>query len=321
MRSVHIERKVREKIFDWLKTIEDEELRKELMDGVIVTGGAIVSMLLDEPVNDYDVYLKSKELAVKVAEYYVAKFKQQPMNVVRYGYTEAATDIRVITTKEGRVMVVVKSAGFAAVGGAEGYQYFETIPDDAEREAAIEGFVTAAVKAGPPEEEEEEEKEPEPYRPIFLTSNAITLSDGIQIVIRFYGKPSEIHSNYDFEHCKSYWRSWAKVGSQLTILKTALLCIVNKRLLYTGSKYPLCSLFRLRKFHARGWTYDLGQVLKMAMQVAELDLQNPYVMMDQLVGMDVAYFMKVMDKIRTDGVKSIDATYLARVVDEIYGEF
>jgi hypothetical protein len=32
-----------------------------------------------------------------------------------------------------------------------------------------------------------------------------------------------------------------------------LISILDKQLVYTGSRYPLASLFRLRKFHKRGW--------------------------------------------------------------------
>ena len=62
-----------------------------------------------------------------------------------------------------------------------------------------------------PEEDEQEEKEPikkPKYRPVYLTSNAITLSDQIQIVIRFWGEVEEIHKNYDFAHCTCAWSSW-----------------------------------------------------------------------------------------------------------------
>lgn len=320
MRLTHIERKIRDKINDWLASIEDEQLREDLGEGVIVTGGAIVSMLLNEKVNDYDIYLRDKKLAERVADYYVEQFKERELNAVRFGYTETVADIKRITREDGRVMVVVQSAGLVSEGGADGYRYFEMIDDPNEREAAAEGFVMAAAQAKD-EVETLGDIEPEPYRPIFLTSNAITLSDDIQIVIRFYGKPSEIHANYDFEHCKSYWRSWGKIGNQLTVLKSALVCVLEQRLLYTGSRYPLASLFRLRKFQKRGWYYDLGQVLKIAMQVAELDLKNPRVLEDQLVGMDIAYFMEIISRIKQEGVESVDSTYVAKLVDEIYGEY
>jgi len=318
MRRKHIEKHLRGKFSDWVKSIDDEKLRGDVMDGTIITGGAIASLMRDETVNDYDLYFKSRELTERVAEYYVAKFKEYDMQIVRYGYTEQAVDMRVVTTKDGRVMVKVRSAGFAGDGDGQGYKYFETISDPAEREAAIEGFVTAAAKAVP--KVKDDVVELSPYRPVFITSNAITLSDGIQIVLRFYGKPSEIHANYDFEHAKCYWRSWAKIGMQLTVPKQALLCIIDHRLLYTGSRYPLASMFRVLKFVRRGWKCDMGQVLKIAAQINELDMHAPWNLMDQLIGMDIAYFMEVMDIIMSGDIKEIDATYLARIVDEVYGE-
>ena len=62
------------KITEWLASIEDNDVRVKAADDVIVTGGSICSMLLNEPVNDYDVYFKSFETTKLVAEYYVKKF-------------------------------------------------------------------------------------------------------------------------------------------------------------------------------------------------------------------------------------------------------
>ena len=41
----------------------------------------------------------------------------------------------------------------------------------------------------------------------YATNNAITLSDKIQIVLRFYGEPEDLHKNYDYVHCTSYYTS------------------------------------------------------------------------------------------------------------------
>jgi len=54
MRAFYIEKRLREKFEDWLSSIEDTELRKELREGTIITGGAIVSMLMTQWSNDYD---------------------------------------------------------------------------------------------------------------------------------------------------------------------------------------------------------------------------------------------------------------------------
>jgi hypothetical protein len=157
------------------------------------------------------------------------------------------------------------------------------------------------------------------YRPVFLSTNAITLSDKVQLVIRFYGEPEDIHKNYDFVHCTCYWTSW---NGELELPARALEAILNKELFYTGSKYPVCSLIRTKKFIKRGWKINAGQYLKMAFQVSELDLKDISVLEDQLVGVDSVYFAVAVQALREkqeqDGSFTFDSTYLATVIDRIF---
>ena len=73
MKAKTIEKIINDKITDWLKSIDDEDLRKQIKNNVIVTGGCITSMFLKEKVNDYDVYFKDIQTTFKVAEYYANK--------------------------------------------------------------------------------------------------------------------------------------------------------------------------------------------------------------------------------------------------------
>lgn len=50
---------------EWLESISDEKLRKEVEENILVSGGSIASMLLREDVNDYDVYLKNIDVLKK----------------------------------------------------------------------------------------------------------------------------------------------------------------------------------------------------------------------------------------------------------------
>lgn len=75
-------------------------------------------------------------------------------------------------------------------------------------------------------------------------------------MVRFHGDPAEIHENYDFVHCTNYWTSWER---RVTLNQQALECIMTKELRYIGSKYPVASVFRVRKFIERGWTIGAGQ--------------------------------------------------------------
>lgn len=97
MKSKTINKILCAKFDDWIASIEDEALRDRVKKNTIITGGAIASMLLNEEVNDYDVYFKDIYTAESVAMYYVDKFKLSHNNA----------DIKV-ATEEGRVRIVTK---------------------------------------------------------------------------------------------------------------------------------------------------------------------------------------------------------------------
>lgn len=307
MKAKHIRVQIREKINEWLTSIEDQTLREYLSDQIIVTGGCIVSMLMDDKVHDYDVYFRTRDAAYAIAKYYVDKFTKNPPPRFKTGKPVNIS----VRMEDDRVKIYIKSVGIAGEEGDEsGYEYFEAVPDT---DNAIEYVAKVAGVL-----EDEKRGDLKPYRPIFLSSNAITLSDKIQIITRFFGEPDDIHLNYDFVHCTNYWTSW---GEQELVLKPAALeAILAKELRYIGSKYPLCSVIRIRKFLNRGWYITAGSILKILWQVHELDLANPAVLEDQLTGVDAAYFYQVIELLRkkqtADG--RIDRAYLFEVIDKIF---
>lgn len=326
MKAKTIKSILRRKLKSWCESIEDEAVRDIVRDNTIITGGSIVSLLLGEAPNDFDVYFRTSEANYKVAEYYLKKFKENPPTRFKDGGGQVEvyladgylkplasfSDWKRQDEKASRLRVVVKSAGIASEDGAHDYQYFESAnPEDAEdfvEQAAEVAQAAAEANSGKP-----------PYRPVFVTSNAITLSDQIQMVVRFYGEAEEIHKNYDFVHCTNYWQSW---DGKLVLRPEALECIINKELRYVGSKYPLCSIFRLRKFIKRGWQVNVGQILKAALQITELDLLDAETLEDQLIGVDAAYFAEVIElcRKRLEETKAdrIDAAYLIEVIDRIF---
>ncbi len=297
------------KLEDWLEHVKDESLRSQIRRDAICTGGAITSLLCGEHPNDFDIYFKTRETTRAVAEYYVDRFKENPPS--RFKSTpDRLVEIKV-RDDEGRIKIVVKSQGIAGESGTETYQYFEQVQDPTEPEGFVEQVAQDKADA--------DKKEGKPkYRPVFLTANAITLSDKIQIILRFYGSVEEIHENYDFIHCTCSWQS--ETG-ELRLPNAALISLINRRLKYKTSKYPLCSIIRTRKFLKRGWHIDAGQYLKMAWDLNRLDLKDMKVLEDQLTGVDSAYFYEVIRLLeeREKVGKEIDATYLMEVVDKIFG--
>lgn len=287
MKSKTIQAVIAKKFKELLATIEDDRVKSLVAENTIITGGCIASMLLKEPVNDFDLYFTNIETTEAVARYYVGKFNIGGL---------------VVESKDGRVRIVTPNGYRGETAGD-----IQTLDDASDIEDTHEHAEGLALKT-------ESEGKPA-YRPVFVTTNAITLSDKVQIVLRFYGEADSIHENYDFAHCTNYWTS--KDG-RVVLRQPALESLLARELRYVGSKYPLCSIIRLRKFIKRGWTINAGQILKMAMQLNGLDLLDPKVLEDQLTGVDSAYFMQLMTRLKEKDPEKVNAAYLVEIIDRLF---
>lgn len=311
MKAKVIKSVISKKMNEWFLSITDDRVRELAQKNTIVTGGCIASMLLKEKINDFDVYFRDRKTAYAVAEYYIKRFN--PVNAAGI-----ARKIYIDPAFEDRVKIVIKSSGIAAEEekGAN-YQYFESRPEG----EATQYVSTLMSDSGEIEDtyddlnEQAQEIEDKTYRPVFMSTNAITLSSKVQIVTRFFGEPSEIHENYDYVHCTNYWSSW---DNNLVLNQAALEALLARELRYVGSKYPLCSIMRMRKFIKRGWTINAGQILKAAMQLNELDLTNPEVLEDQLTGVDSAYFVEIIAKVKENDPEKINTAYLIEIVNRMF---
>jgi len=310
MRVKNIKLVLRKKIDEWIGSIEDKELQEDVRKNCMVTGGAIASMLLGEEVNDFDVYFTNKETTLKVANYYVDQFVKKTKN--KFKNQNREVKIEVLDTDD-RIKIMIHSQGIASENGTDEYQYFE---DSTLEEFESEKFIDKVTESLSTTNDNSGKK---PYRPIFLSSNAITLSDDVQLITRFFGDPKEIHSNYDFVHCTNYWTS---SNNHLELNPLALECLLNKELKYIGSKYPIASIIRTRKFINRGFYCNAGEYLKMCWQVNELDLNDLNVLEDQLTGVDFAYFSVLIEALKQKKDKeplfSLNYNYIIEIIDKIF---
>jgi hypothetical protein len=321
---------ITKKFDEWLDSICDEDVKKLVKKNTVITGGCIASMINNEKISDYDVYFTDQKTVIAVARYYIKQFQEMKLDAPKIKlYTsddfkkpdselslyyakqkaikEAATEgekvdvdadlmdfyeMSSLSKEDGRVFIFISSKGIAAEK--------EIDLDDCEN-PLDEGIVDEADKTKPK------------YRPVFFSSNAITLSDKIQIVTRFYGDAQQIHSNFDFIHATNYWTS---ENGKVVFGMEAYEACHNKELIYVGSKYPVCSLFRMRKFISRGFTITAGEILKIAMNVNEFDLTDVRTLRDQLIGVDSAYFMRLIDAIKSK--EKIDRLYITEIIDRMF---
>jgi hypothetical protein len=306
---------LRKKIRNWMATLP-EELQPVAKNNTLICGGAITSLLMGETPNDYDVYFKRKSATKVFANHYVDVFNKTNNLTSVNNYRPMVEEKEIVNIKgelEERIRIRNKSAGIA-VEGQTAYRYFENQSTD-----VLETFFDS-VTQNPIECIEEiavelHDKKKEKYRPVFLSDNAITLSDKMQLVIRFYGDVEDIHKNFDFVHCMC---AYDHEKDELFVPQEALESILSRALIYKGSLYPVASVFRVRKFIERGWRITAGQLLKMIWQINELDLKDMETLNEQLIGVDRAYMHELMIHIKDTPQSKIDSIYIAKLIDEIF---
>ena len=303
MKAKTIEKIINKKFDNFVTTITDKKVQEIIKNNTIVTGGCIVSMLLNEDVNDYDLYFKDFNSAKVIAKYFV--------NLYINNKTTKSEKVPELFVQEdnNRIRVVVKSAGIDSdTTNNSDYRFFETLdPGSPQQDKFIDSVMEVIAK----DSKDKNDK----YKPVFITSNAITLTNDMQLIFRFFGEPEDIHKNYDFVHCTNYWNSKDK---KLTLNQRAIESLLTKDLLYTGSLYPICSMIRLRKFMKRGWIVTAGQMFKIAFQISKLDLTDYKVLEDQLIGVDVAYFGQLLNELKKVEGQDISDIYIMELVDKIF---
>jgi hypothetical protein len=207
-----------------------------------------------------------------------------------------------------RVRIKIKSAGIAGEETKEVYEYFESQPEERAGEY-VEDMMEQDTSSNP------EDPKKQPYRPVFLSSNAITLSDNVQLIVRFFGGHEAIHKNFDFVHCMNWWTFADGVQLRLDSLEA----LMSKTLVYKGSLYPICSVFRARKFIERGWTINAGQYLKMILQISDLDLTKFEIMEEQLTGVDAAYFSQLLNNAKNkENPELIDKNHMVEIINRMF---
>jgi hypothetical protein len=327
---------LKKKANTWIETITDKEVVKAIEKDLIITGGCFPSMITNETPNDFDCYFRTKETVLKVAEYYAKVWNeshQASTNKIgkhcRVMVLDGANPSEEIKEYFGKDEVEEHNTRAVIIDNCDKDRVKMVFPSDgvvgdpdevrADEELGIEDPVTVVKELDEVAAAEIEKQEKKMFHPVFISSNAITLSGGIQIIVRFYGEPDKIHDTYDFVHTKAYW---TYKDNEVVIPNDVYETVTNKTLIYTGSKYPVCSVFRMRKFIKRGWSINAGQILKICMQISELDLMNINVLEDQLIGVDSLYFMNLIEQFRkkeqSDSEWKLTPSYIVSIIDKIF---
>lgn len=309
MQTKTIQRNIKEKLEEWLKSITDESLRNELRGNILVSGGSIASMFLNEQVNDYDVYLMNIDVCKRVARY----------------YTENISGVHILDGRERDKLISnynaeyedineIRGEGFLAINANNSYAISLRNLKDNQIKLYFVG-ARAGIKAN-----EGISIENLNYTPLFFSPNAISLSNNIQIVLRFWGTPEQIHKTFDYIHATNYFTFKDGLVTNLQAVES----ILTKQLKYQGSYYPVTSIIRAKKFIKRGFNITAGELLKIMFQISSIDLSDPDVLEEQLIGVDVAYFDLLITALRNKHESSNDfkmsEDYFNSLIDKIFND-
>lgn len=237
-----IKQTINQKITQWIFSIKDTELQKNISENCIVTGGAIASLILDQMPNDWDVYFTNEQTRDRVRDYYQDRWDRYSEGELKWQEVQGS------------------------------------------------------------------------YGSIYMTPNAITLLDDVQLILRFFGTPKEIHKNFDFLHCTTYWMGKT---NQLVLPQEAVRCIKEKKLKYIGSTFPLSSMMRTKKFIQRGFSCNSKEYLKIALQLSTIDLLNENTLIEQLEGAYNPYFSQLIKLIRAQD-KQLTTEKIIELVEKIH---
>ena len=291
-----IEKVILNKMNEWLETITDEDLRKETKNNLLVSGGSIASMLMGADVNDYDVYIKDIDVLKKLAEYYVKPFESEGVWIADGREKEKLMKEYDVSEKLNYYSIALRNL----------------------KEDQIK--LMFDKKEGGIRLNEEKSKDELNYEPVFFSPNAISLSNDLQIVLRFWGDNKKIHETFDFVHATNYFTFETGLVTNIAALES----ILTRTLKYQGSHYPVTSIIRAKKFIKRGFNIGAGELLKIMFQISQLDLSNPDVLEEQLIGVDVAYFEILIKALRgkfssVEDFK-LNTKYFNELVDKIFNE-
>jgi hypothetical protein len=277
----------------WISTLPDT-MQSQVRQGIVVTGGCIVSMLRNEPVNDFDIYFSDPGVAKEVVQHYVdgqgKELRDTHITVEGGPRTRTGPSLY-------RVYVDASHSSLNRVGSDVGKRERSTIISFSKNNK-YEG------KSGI-------------YVPLFLTENALTLTNGIQLITRFCGSVETIHETFDYVHARSYWT----YTTGLVLRPNAMESILTNELIVNNvDRYPISAMMRMRKFIERGWKINAGEMFKIAFAISKLDLNNVNVLREQLIGVDLLLFvefLRELDKHKNEQ-DFVDESTIMNYITEVF---
>jgi hypothetical protein len=114
-----------------------------------------------------------------------------------------------------------------------------------------------------------------------------------QVIKAFHGSPEEIFSTFDFTITTGAYEFKTR---KFVFGEHFLEDIAARRLVYLGgSRYPICAMYRTKKFQKRGYELPGSTIMHIAVSIMQLEVETYKELKDQLMGIDTLYLQRLFD--------------------------
>jgi len=138
--------------------------------------------------------------------------------------------------------------------------------------------------------------------PSFESSNALTYKRrstrsnhvyNIQFITRFHGSPEQIMDWFDFTITQG---SYDFFNNDFVLGDRFLQDIARRKLIFLGkSMFPICAMYRTKKYQAKGYTMPGSTVMHIALCIVRLKIETYKQLKEQLMGIDTSYLQNLFD--------------------------
>ena len=153
------------------------------------------------------------------------------------------------------------------------------------------------------------------------TDTAITYTRAKQMfqlikIPEMVGHPRSAISEFDYTVCMGAYDIEA---DEFMLGADFLQHIAQRRLVFNiKARYPLSSLFRIRKFMHKGYTVSGAEIIKLGLCIHKLDLSDYKLLREQLMGIDTLFLRALTDKMADipAGESKYDFDHFMQMIDE-----
>lgn len=164
-------------------------------------------------------------------------------------------------------------------------------------------------------------------RPEFLSDNAITWKRKahgsrrvfqVQLITRFTGTPREIFEWFDFTIVQD---AYDFIYNEFSFGDRFFQDIAARKLVFCGkSKFPICAMYRTKKYIARGYNCPGSTIMHIALSIVRLEIKTYKDLKEQLMGIDTQYLIDLLSQEKYNEALPVDyGQFLADAFTRIDG--